>query len=60
LFGKLIAEPEFMPPDWVLQATSAQTEAKRARVIADYIAGMTDRYAVTRYRRFFDDPIDLR
>jgi dGTPase len=60
LFGKLIAEPEFMPPDWVLQATSAQTEAKRARVIADYIAGMTDRYAVMRYRRFFDDPIDLR
>jgi dGTPase len=60
LFGKLIAEPEFMPPDWVLQATSAQTEAKRARVIADYIAGMTDRYAVMRYRRFFDDPVDLR
>jgi dGTPase len=60
LFGKLIAEPEFMPPDWVLQATSAQTEAKRARVIADYIAGMTDRYAVMRYRRCFDDPIDLR
>jgi dGTPase len=60
LFGKLIAEPEFMPADWVLQATSAQTEAKRARVIADYIAGMTDRYAVMRYRRVFDDPIDLR
>jgi dGTPase len=60
LFGKLMAEPERMPPDWVLQAGAAQTEAKRARVIADYIAGMTDRYAVTLYRRFFDDPIDLR
>jgi dGTPase len=55
-----MAEPERMPPDWVLQAGAAQTEAKRARVIADYIAGMTDRYAVTLYRRFFDDPTDLR
>jgi dGTPase len=60
LFGKLMAEPERMPPDWVLQAGAPQTEAKRARVIADYIAGMTDRYAVTLYRRFFDDPTDLR
>jgi dGTPase len=60
LFDKLLAEPELMPRDWVLQATSAQSATKRARVIADYIAGMTDRYAVMLYRRFFDDPIDLR
>src|SRR5436309_4428008 len=60
LFAKLLAEPHLMPADWGAQAASAQTEAKRARVIADYIAGMTDRYALMLYRRFFDDPVDLR
>ena len=59
LFTKLLAEPQFMPADWAALA-EAQSEAKRARIVADYIAGMTDRYAVTLYRRFFDDPVDLR
>jgi len=60
LFAKLLAEPQFMPADWAALAEAAQGEAKRARIVADYIAGMTDRYAVTQYRRFFDDPVDLR
>jgi dGTP triphosphohydrolase len=41
-------------------AEASQNHAKRARIVVDYIAGMTDRYAVTQYRRFFDDPVDLR
>jgi dGTPase len=60
LFGKLIAEPFLMPADWSAQAGAAQSVAKQARIVADYIAGMTDRYAVMLYRRFFDDPVDLR
>jgi dGTPase len=60
LFDRFFAEPQLMPADWSAQAAAAQSEAKRARVIADYIAGMTDRYAVTLYRRFFDDHVDLR
>jgi dGTPase len=60
LFGKLIAAPQLMPADWGGQANAAQSEIKRARIVADYIAGMTDRYAVMLYRRFFDDPVDLR
>ena len=60
LFAKLIAAPHLMPADWGAQAEAAQSDMKRARVVADYIAGMTDRYAVTQYRRFFDDPVDLR
>jgi dGTPase len=60
LFGKLIAAPQLMPADWSAQADAAQGEIKRARIVADYIAGMTDRYAVMLYRRFFDDPVDLR
>jgi dGTPase len=60
LFKKLLAEPHLMPAEWQAMADAAQSEPKRTRVIADYIAGMTDRYAVTLYRRFFDDPVDLR
>jgi dGTPase len=60
LFNKLLAEPHLMPAEWQAMADAAQSEPKRARVVADYIAGMTDRYAVTLYRRFFDDPVDLR
>jgi dGTPase len=60
LFGKLIAAPHLMPPDWSAQADAAQGEMKRARIVADYIAGMTDRYAMMLYRRVFDDPVDLR
>ena len=46
--------------EWGALAGAAQSDAKRARIVADYIAGMTDRYAVTLYRRFFDDAVDLR
>ncbi len=60
LFGKLQAEPDLMPKEWMSLAGAAPTEAKRARVVADYIAGMTDRYALMLYRRFFDDPVQLR
>lgn len=59
LFAKLFARPDLLPPDWTALAGAARGEAKRARIVADYIAGMTDRYAVTLYRRFFDAPSDL-
>jgi dGTPase len=49
-----------MPPDWAARAAVTKSDAKLARITADYIAGMTDRYAVTLYRRFFDDPVELR
>ncbi len=60
LFAKLQSEPDLMPKEWMSLAGAAPTEAKRARVVADYIAGMTDRYALMLYRRFFDDPVQLR
>jgi dGTPase len=41
------------------EATSLRLESKlgragRARAVADYIAGMTDRYAILEHRRLFD------
>jgi dGTPase len=53
LFNLLFAEPECLPPDWFRQADGRGT-AKTARVVADYIAGMTDRFALDEHRRLFD------
>ncbi len=51
-----------MPNEWGLdwrQTGSQVNEAKRARLVADFIAGMTDRYAVSEHRRLFDDTPEL-
>ena len=52
LFSLLTQEPECLPPEWQEMLDGAN-EAERARVIADYIAGMTDRYAIGEHRRLF-------
>ncbi len=52
LFALLMDEPGCLPPEW--QARFAgRDEKRRARVICDYIAGMTDRYAILEHRRLF-------
>ena len=50
LYEAFMAEPVLLPPDY--QDASGQP-AKQARKIADYIAGMTDRYAIREHRRIF-------
>ena len=50
LFPKLVENPSLMPPEWAQLATQGAAE-ERARAVADYIAGMTDRYALREYRR---------
>ena len=52
LFETYLAEPRQMPPH-VLARTAADGDSI-ARVIADYIAGMTDRFALDEYRKLFD------
>jgi dGTPase len=48
LFGIFMADSRLLPPQFQQQA-----EADRARAVADYIAGMTDRYAIREHRRIF-------
>ncbi len=48
LFGAFMAEPQLLPPQYRDQAV-----AEPARTVADFIAGMTDRYAIREYRRLF-------
>ena len=53
MFQLFMAEPEVMPTEWgVLAATS--DPHKRARAVCDYIAGMTDRYAIEEHRKLFN------
>jgi len=53
LFQLLLAEPECLPTEWGLKAQGPGSEAT-ATLVADYIAGMTDRYALDEHRRLFD------
>ena len=50
LFGIFMSGPQLLPPDYQI-AGGEVTE--QARKVADYIAGMTDRYAMREYRRLF-------
>jgi dGTPase len=52
MFALFLAEPEVLPGEWFLRLGHLD-EAGRARVICDYIAGMTDRYAIEEHRRLF-------
>ncbi len=53
LFRMFMTEPECLPGPWH-DLASAMKEQGRARLIADYIAGMTDRYALEEHKRLFD------
>ena len=59
LFGRYRAAPADLPADW-LPDEGEHDEAARARRIGDFIAGMTDRYAISEHRRLFDSTPDLR
>jgi dGTPase len=56
LFEAFLADIQLMPPEHREAATRGETQgtAARARAVADYIAGMTDRYAILEHRRLFD------
>lgn len=58
LFHRFTAEPDAMPDEW--QAGLAEADdARVARRVSDYIAGMTDRYAVQEHRRLFGTTPEL-
>jgi dGTPase len=59
LFAHYSARPRDMPAEWG-EHLSGLDEAVRARHIADFIAGMTDRYALAEHARLFDSTPELR
>ncbi|MDX6807616.1 deoxyguanosinetriphosphate triphosphohydrolase [Terrihabitans rhizophilus] len=54
LHAHYLARPSDMPEEWRMEG------ANSSRAIADFIAGMTDRYAIQEHRRLFDATPDLR
>lgn len=48
LFNVFMEDPRLLPPQF-----NASAETDRARSVADYIAGMTDRYAIREHQRLF-------
>ena len=55
LFKLFVAEPECLPSDW-RERCDASGSRQTARVVADYIAGMTDRFAFLEHQRIFNVP----
>lgn len=59
LFDHYAACPDDLPGEWRAAALHC-TETARARHICDFIAGMTDRFALRIHQRLFDDTPELR
>jgi dGTPase len=53
LFALYLAEPQRLPREW-RELAAGPNEPSTARVAADYLAGMTDRFALDEHHRLFD------
>ena len=56
LFTLLLNEPQLLPDDW-RDENDTPKSLKTARRVADYIAGMTDRFALDEHSRLFDPAV---
>jgi dGTPase len=59
LFARYQKTPGDLPAEW-LPHRGTESETERARRIGNFIAGMTDRFALTEHQRLFDSTPDLR
>ncbi|WP_291861851.1 deoxyguanosinetriphosphate triphosphohydrolase [Bradyrhizobium sp.] len=61
LFARYQQSPGDLPAEWLSRdGGDHDTETERARRICNFIAGMTDRFAITEHQRLFDSTPDLR
>ena len=59
LYEAFFSDPWLLPPDYQKLAANQEAgmgKAGRARIVADYIAGMTDRFAILEHQRLFHPP----
>jgi dGTPase len=52
MFRLFMAEPDVLPGEWSHEAEALE-DGQRARLVCDYIAGMTDRFAIEEHRKLF-------
>jgi dGTPase len=60
LFARYDSHPGDLPAEWLPHGKGSETESERARRVGNFIAGMTDRFALTEHQRLFDSTPDLR
>jgi dGTPase len=53
LFAAFLSDIRLMPDEFQTRASQKISQIDKARAVADYIAGMTDRYAIREYQRLF-------
>ncbi len=53
MFHLFMTEPDVLPTDWFERVVAKDSETARARVICDYIAGMTDSFAIDEHKKLF-------
>lgn len=51
LFPLFMENPELLPRQWRKDVAEAADEVTLARIVSDYISGMTDRFAMQEYQR---------
>ena len=51
LFPLFLRDPTLLPPEWQADVQAATSETELARTVADYVAGMTDRFAIQEHQR---------
>jgi dGTPase len=51
LFPLFLNDPALLPPQWAPDVAQARSTTDLARVVADYVAGMTDRFALQEHQR---------
>ena len=56
LFPLFMKQPDLLPQEWQGDVRTASDETQLARVVADYVAGMTDRFAIQEHARLFGGP----
>ena len=56
LFPLFLQHPERLPAEWRGDVAAASDEVQLARIVADYVAGMTDRFALQEHARILGQP----
>ena len=51
LFPLFMAQPDLLPTEWHPDVAAARGDTELARIVADYVAGMTDRFALSEAQR---------
>lgn len=57
LFALFMGDPALLPAEWQIDVQAAEAQADFARIVADYVAGMTDRFAIQEHARLVGSPM---